>query len=287
MFHKTNSATLHLHYDIEKPGYHGLDRRHYPEKHRFSFSESVYKPRGRAHIPSPPLEDEKWRPHGRNIRPHYSNVGPDWHSRLRYIRSPHNPDAKPTLPVSIIEQNLHFVRAYPQNYQRSTNEWTYFTDESPDHRPAKRNLFANIHLRSIEDLGDENVHMTQIGHKRKVYDVRNGLPKRSDGDKSYRRVEFEPDFHKLGSTLPAINFGHMKSVDELNKTFIPMKNETLHVIDDKEFEEKERKREYDESINEVHRLDNWKPAECLKSAFNVFPTSSKDKRAGKRRGHFR
>jgi hypothetical protein len=52
--------------------YSGYDRRHYPEKHRLTLSETVYKPRGRAHIPSPHLEDEQWRPHGRYIEPVYS-----------------------------------------------------------------------------------------------------------------------------------------------------------------------------------------------------------------------
>jgi hypothetical protein len=50
----------------------GYERRHYPEKHRFTLSESVYKPRGRAHIPSPPLEEVQWRPHGPHIDPIYS-----------------------------------------------------------------------------------------------------------------------------------------------------------------------------------------------------------------------
>lgn len=50
----------------------GYDRRHFPEKHRLTLSETVYRPRGRAHVPSPPLQDEQWRPHGRHIEPRYS-----------------------------------------------------------------------------------------------------------------------------------------------------------------------------------------------------------------------
>jgi hypothetical protein len=179
------------------------------------------------------------------------------------------------------------VRSFPQNWQRSTNEWIYFTDESPDHRSSKRNFFANIHLRSLEDLGDDNVHMTKIGHKRQVFDLRNGISKRSDGDKSYRRVELEPNFHKLGSTLPPVNFGHMKNPHGSMKTFIPMTNETISIIDEDAFKEKERKREYDESINEVIQLDKWKPAEILTSAFKVFASDSNDKRSERYRSHFR
>ncbi|CAF0969541.1 unnamed protein product [Rotaria sp. Silwood1] len=283
----SNSATLHLYYDLEKSGYHGYDRRHYPGKHRLTLSESLYKPRGRAHIPSPPLEDEQWRPHGHHIEPIYSNIGPDWHSRIRPIPSPRNPNAKPTLPVSFIERNIHFMRPHPQNWQRSKNEWIYFSDESADSHSSKRNLFANIHFRSLEDLGDENVHMAQIGHKKKVLDVRNGLQKRSEGDKSYRMVELSPDFYKFGSTLPAINFGRIKKRYGHEKTFVPMKNETIPIIDEKDFEEKERQREHNQTVNEVIQLDNWIPADSMTRAFTVLDIESNDKDGIRYRPRFR
>ena len=140
------------------------------------------------------------------------SVGPDWHSRLRYIASPHHPDAKPTLPVAFLERNIHFMRPFPQNWQRSKTDWNYFPDEHDHHRSSKRNHFADVYLRSLEDLGDENVSMAQIGHKRQVYDTRNGLDKRTDGDKSYRTVEYSTDFHKFGTTLPAVVFGREKTI---------------------------------------------------------------------------
>lgn len=202
---------------------------------------------------------------------------------MRYIKSPRNPDTRPTLPVAVIEQNLHFVRSFPQNWQRSSNEWIYCTDESRDHRPAKRNLFADIHLRSIEDLGDDDVHMLQMGRKKEITDSRNGLPRRVDGDKSYRRVELEPDFHKLGCTLPPVNFGYNRNALGLDKTFIPMKHDKVQVVDDEEFQERERQREHEQSIKDVELLDQWKPAEGLTSAFDVFPTDAKGKRRGKHR----
>ncbi|CAF3354989.1 unnamed protein product [Rotaria socialis] len=282
-----NPATLHLHYDIEKPGYHVYDRRHYPEKHRFTLTEPVYKPRGRAHIPSPPLEDEHWRPHGQHIEPAYSNFGPDWKSSIRPIKSPRHPNAKPTLPVGIIEQNIHFMRPYPQNWQRTNNEWIYFNDESADHRPAKRNFFANVYLRSLEDLGDENVHMETMGHKRKVIDPRNGLQKRSEGDKSYRGVELSPNFYKFGCTLPAVNFGRLKKRHGPKSRFVPMTNEKIPVTDENEFEEKERRRENDQIVEEVIQLENWTPVESMTRAFTVFDMESNDKEGGKYRPRFR
>lgn len=41
----------------------------------------------------------------------------------------------------------------------------------------------------------------------KVIDRRNGIPAASPGDKSYKSVEYSPDFYKISSTLPAVNFG--------------------------------------------------------------------------------
>jgi len=49
-----------------------FERRHYPEKHSLTLSQSIYKPRGRAHVPSPALDDVHWRPHGQHIEPIYS-----------------------------------------------------------------------------------------------------------------------------------------------------------------------------------------------------------------------
>ena len=44
-----------------------------------------------------------------------------------------------------------------------------------------------------------------------VADKRNGIPMTSPGDKSYRTVEYSPDFYKLGSTLPVVNFGFVSA----------------------------------------------------------------------------
>jgi hypothetical protein len=166
------------------------------------------------------------------------------------------------------------MRPFPQNWQCSQNEWLYFSDESMNNRSSKRNFFADIHFRSLEDLGDGDIHMAQIGHKRQAIDQRNGLGQRSEGDKSYHRVELSPDFHKLGSTLPPIDFGRVKKPHRHAKTYVPMKNDVIPIVDEKDFEEKERKREHDELVEEVIQLDHWKPVETMTSAFTVFDTDS-------------
>jgi hypothetical protein len=170
------------------------------------------------------------------------------------------------------------MRPYPQNWQRSKDEWLYFNDEPMDHPSSKRNFFDNTYFRSLEDLGDENVYLKNIGRKRKVDDVRNGLQKRSEGDKSYLRAELSPDFYKFGSTLPAVNFGRLKTRHGPTKTFVPMKNEKIPIVDENDFEEKELQRKHDELIDEVIQLDNWKPAEPITTAFKVFDTDPNGKR---------
>jgi hypothetical protein len=179
------------------------------------------------------------------------------------------------------------MRPYPQNWQRSKTEYLYFNDESMNNRSSKRNFFANIHFRSLEDLGDENVYMMQIGRKKQVFDVRNGLEKRTEGDKSYRRVELSPDFHKIGSTLPAVDFGRIKKQHGSEKTYVPMKNEVIHIVNENDFEGNEQKREYDQIVNEVIQLDKWKPAESITRAFKVFNNDPNDKTGEKYRPRFR
>lgn len=179
------------------------------------------------------------------------------------------------------------MRPYPQNWQRTKNEWLYFSDEHMDNRSSKRNFFADIHFRSLEDLGDGDIHMAQIGRKAQVFDIRNGLNKRSEGDKNYRRVELSPDFHKFGSTLPAVDFGRIKKRHGPEKTYVPMKNEIIPIVDENDFAEKERKHEYDELVNEVIQLEQWKPAEIITSAFKVFDIDPNDKTLIKYRPRFR
>lgn len=123
--------------------------------------------------------------------------------------------------------------------------------------------------------------MAQIGRKKKVRDVRNGLAKRAEGDKNYRIVEQSPDFHKFGSTLPMVHFGHEKKRHGHAKTFVPLKNERIPVIDQNEFAEKSRKHEEENLVREVTQLEQWKPAPRVTSAFKVFDLDPNDKNAGK------
>lgn len=125
------------------------------------------------------------------------------------------------------------------------------------------------------------MYMSQIGRKKKVLDIRNGLKKRIDGDKNYRIVEHSTDFYKFGSTLPIVHFGQEKKRHGHAKTFVPMRNEKLSIISPEEYLENQWRHEQEKLIEEVNQLDNWKPAERVKSAFKVLDLDPNDKNGGR------
>ena len=125
------------------------------------------------------------------------------------------------------------------------------------------------------------MHMAQIGHKKKVLDVRNGLKKKAEGDKHYRTVEQSPEFHKFGTTLPIVNFGRERKRHGHAKTFVPMKDEKIPIVDRQEFAERGWKREQENIIDDVVRLDQWKPAQHVTTAFKVFDLDPNDKNGGR------
>ena len=125
--------------------------------------------------------------------------------------------------------------------------------------------------------GDVNMFMPTIGHKKRVADLRNGLQKRSEGDKSYRVVEHSPNFYKLGSTLPQVNFGQERDPYAHEKRRVPMRNESVPIVEHHEFVAREQRREYERSVDQVEQLDQWKPAQRVAIAFKVFDDGPKDK----------
>ena len=129
--------------------------------------------------------------------------------------------------------------------------------------------------------------LSKIGRKKKVLDARNGLGKRSDGDKSYQSVEKSADFHKLASCVPQVNFGRERKPYGDRRTFVPMKNEQIPVVNESDFLERERQQEYKTTIDEVVQLEKWKPAARVSSAFKVFDSDPNDKNSGKYRPRVR
>ena len=65
----------------------------------------------------------------------------------------------------------------------------------PDSAAAYRKLFHSLQSRTAVTLSFLSVR-----------NRRGGVPEASPGDKSYAVPEYSEKFHKVGSTLPAVNF---------------------------------------------------------------------------------
>jgi hypothetical protein len=120
--------------------------------------------------------------------------------------------------------------------------------------------------------------MSTIGRKKPVNDIRNGLAKRSNGDKNYRCVEQSADFHKQGATVSNVNFARESFELARRRTRVPMTTDKISVMSEEDFIEKQRQHDYKTSVDEVMQLDRWKPAERIKSAFQAFNINTNEKK---------
>ncbi|KAM5325436.1 spermatogenesis-associated serine-rich protein 1 isoform 4-T6 [Glossophaga mutica] len=104
-------------------------------------------------------------------------------------------------------------------------------------------------------------------------DPRNGISKLTPGDNLYMYPEQSKDFHKIGSTLPPVNFSIMPYEKKFD-TFIPL--EPLPQIPNLPFWVKEKANMLKNEIREVEELDNWQPAIPL--IHNLFSTGARPSR---------
>ncbi|XP_046326103.2 uncharacterized protein LOC124110746 isoform X4 [Haliotis rufescens] len=208
------------------------ERRHFPDIHNRP-GHTAYTERGRRYIPHNYGRFEEWRPHGTFVDVEYTNAGPDWESRLRYLPHPKNPHYP---AAEIWPNNWWSMRPYPYTYMRSNTEWLL----DPDHTKIGMRCIFNGQHSATKTSHDEITHNMRFGKSRNVNDIqmRNCIPEASPGDKSYQAPEFSSSFHKLGSTRPIVSF-----------------RET--------YKQKERKRSVDEEVMLVRKLDDWKPATPL------------------------
>ncbi|XP_035880065.1 spermatogenesis-associated serine-rich protein 1 isoform X3 [Phyllostomus discolor] len=102
-------------------------------------------------------------------------------------------------------------------------------------------------------------------------DPRNGIPKLTPGDNLYMYPEQSKDFHKIGSTLPPVNFSIVPYEKKFD-TFIPL--EPPPQIPNLPFWVKEKANRLKNEIREVQELDNWQPATPL--LHNLFSTGTLD-----------
>lgn len=235
----TNVIMLHVTTEVGKPGFQERERRHFPDIHNKKGVLPSYKPHGRRYIPHGYGIYQEWRPHPQNIQMDYSEAGPDWKSRIKYIPDPENPRYP---AAEIFENNWHAMRPYPYTYMRTSNEWLLDPGLS---NKGMRCTFNGEHL-ATKTTSDEITHKMLFGQGRNLgyIDKRNGIGQASPGDKNYQVPEYSPGFHNLGSSLPIVEFGY-RDFEE------PYKNVA-------------RRKERDEEVKCVKALDNWRPATPLK-----------------------
>ncbi|XP_070568805.1 spermatogenesis-associated serine-rich protein 1-like isoform X2 [Ptychodera flava] len=243
---------LHVTTEVGRPGRRERERRHFGELRSAEDSSS----RGRLYIPHGQGDQPDWKPHGKHLKPRYTEFGPDWKSRLRYIPPPRDPDEK-----AIIQ--FPGIRYYPYNTMRTNQEWSFYPEGFHTGRRCRfevANVGKDIHMASSES-SNEISHRTLYGRNRKinsVWEARGGIPWASPGDKSYQVVEYSPNFHHYGSTRPVISFGG--TIPSKPDTFVPLQE--LPPLGDSYFV-KERRRQHHEDVDLVQDLEEHRPASPL------------------------
>ncbi|KAK3600413.1 hypothetical protein CHS0354_026646 [Potamilus streckersoni] len=242
---------LHVTTEIGRPGKRERERRHFPEIHNQK-SVPVYRSQGRRYIPHGYGIYDDWRPHPQHVDIEYSDVGPDWKSKLRYIPKP-NSSKYPA--AEIFPDNWKAMRPFPYTYMKSEKEWLLDPDLLGGGIKTK---FNGEHL-ATRTSAEEITHQMLFGKGRNliIIDKRNGIPEATPGDKSYQVPEYSPEFHKNGSTLPVINFG-ANSPKKTTDTFVPL--DPLPRSPRELYKNKESKRKLEEEKKSVKDLDKWKPA---------------------------
>lgn len=248
---------LHVTTEIGKVGRKERERRHFPDIHN-NCSAPAYRSRGRRYIPHGYGFNDEWTPHNQNINIKYTENGPDWKSKLKYIPDPENPKYP---AAEIFENNWKAMRPYPYTYMRTRNEWLLDPGLT---KVGLRCNFEGVH-RATNTSSDEITHRMLFGRGRNetTIDRRNGIPYASEGDKSYQAVEYSPNFHKAGSSLPSPQFGanYPKVSTDTCVPLIP-----LPKIPRDTFREMEKRRQMSDEISAVQDLESWEPAKPIHQA---------------------
>lgn len=244
---------LHVITEIGKPGKYEREKRHYPEFDNRP-SEPVYNPRGRRFIPHGAGDELDFTPHGAFIDPEYTECGPDWKSRLRWLPPPKNPK----YITEIWPDQWKGMRTFPWMARRSSQEWGMYPEGPKGYDATLRCTFNGKH-KATKQSQKEITDAMLLGKSRLVRHKRNGIPLAAPGDKSYQAVEYSPQFHRMGSTLPLVDFGG--SSKKKPDTFIPL--EQMPRMPRESFSQKERWRRRRDEVDQVKRLETWRPSTPL------------------------
>ncbi|CAH1799391.1 unnamed protein product [Owenia fusiformis] len=248
---------LHLITEIGKPGRTEREKKHFPDLHNVPGERPRQIPRGRVYIPhgTSSKDDTDWQPHAQMLQPRYTEAGPDWNSKLRYLEPNHSDDypAEPIFP-----ENWKSLRPNAERWRTGRDEWVFYDN---GYNRGRRCIINNEH-KSSNESNREITHTELFGCNRKFPNVmtkRGAIWRAAPGDKSYQVSEYSPSFHKIGSTRPVVNFGGEPS--DKPDTFVPLQN--ISYGRRETFSQKEKRERYENEITRVRDLDHWQPATPL------------------------
>uniref|UniRef100_A0A8D0E6U7 Spermatogenesis-associated serine-rich protein 1 n=1 Tax=Salvator merianae TaxID=96440 RepID=A0A8D0E6U7_SALMN len=146
-------------------------------------------------------------------------------------------------------------------------EWTFYPSSgNHTYHMGKKCIFNGVHFRNKITVSERTLEMC-IGKKKYVTEIasRNGIPLATPGDHPYDCPEQSTDFHKIGSTMPPVNFGGAM-YKKRSDTVIPLQR--LPRLPCVPFLIKKKQQELEKEKVEVKNLDIWKPAPKLVHYFS-------------------
>ncbi|KAK7107953.1 uncharacterized protein [Littorina saxatilis] len=155
-------------------------------------------------------------------------------------------------------------------YKRSDKEWLL----DPGLTKVGLRCTFNGEHKATSTSESELTHSMLLGKGRpeNMIDKRNEMTEASPGDKSYQAAEYSPSFHKLGCTRPLTRYGPARSMHTPD-TFIPLM--PLFEKSREPYVQKEKGRQVQKEIDEVRRLEAWKPATPLIQTIPVIEDKKK------------
>ncbi|XP_056419834.1 spermatogenesis-associated serine-rich protein 1 [Hyla sarda] len=189
----------------------------------------------------------------------YPNCDLDWKPCVRWLPSPRYSEAPlPHIKDAQFPEYIRIQRSYPGSSLNDGAEWSFYPNFGCDftYHTGKRCIIGGVHRGSRVGT---HVHTLpkSTGIKKKVFDPRNGIPEAHPGDKPYHTVEYSAGFHRLGSTLPVVNFRESFKVKA--DTFIPLQK--LPKKPGIPYKAKIHMQNLEEEKRDVEELNRWKPAQ--------------------------
>ncbi|XP_064196331.1 spermatogenesis-associated serine-rich protein 1 [Anguilla rostrata] len=218
-------------------------------------ADQPLKPQGRRYIPHGHGEEASYRPHVQHIEPDLTECDLDWKSRLRWLPQPRYSDAPfPEIKAAKFPDGARLLRSFPHDNMISESEWTFYPSFGlpVTYHIGKRCLIDGVHhYRSLRSSSERTLEL-RLGRKRQIRSPCCVIR----GSRPYISPEYSTDFHKFGSTLPAVGFGSSATLK--GDTFIPLQRPTGRQC--MTYRQKKALKDREADVLEVRKLDDWRPA---------------------------